>query len=124
MTAALIYLAILVVAFFLLIVLPQRRRMAAHRALVDTMDVGDEIVTTAGIHGTVRELGEATLQLEIAPGVIVTLARGAVSQRRRPGSTPDATSGAASGATSDADDAAALDGSPAEPPPSSSHPAD
>jgi len=84
MTAALIYLAILVVAFFLLIVLPQRRRMAAHRALVDAMSVGDEIVTTAGIHGTVRRLDEATLELEIAPGVVVTLARGAVSQRRRP----------------------------------------
>jgi preprotein translocase subunit YajC len=84
MTAALIYLAILVVAFFLLIVLPQRRRMAAHRALVDAMAVGDEIVTTAGIHGTVRRLDDATLQLEIAPDVVVTLARGAVSQRRRP----------------------------------------
>ncbi len=85
MTAALIYLAILVVAFFLLIVMPQRRRMAAHRALVDAMEVGDEIVTTAGIHGTIRRLDEATLELEIAPGVVVTLARGAVSQRRRPG---------------------------------------
>jgi len=84
MTAALIYLAILVVAFFLLIVLPQRRRMSAHRALVDAMDVGDEIVTTAGIHGTVREIHETTLRLEVAPGVVVTLARGAVSQRHRP----------------------------------------
>lgn len=93
MTAALIYLAILVVAFFLLIVLPQRRRMAAHRALVDAMDVGDEIVTTAGIHGTVRRLHEATLELEIAPGVVVTLARGAVSQRRRPGAVTGAPAG-------------------------------
>ena len=84
MTAALIYLAILVVAFFLLIVLPQRRRMSAHRALVDAMDVGDDIVTTSGIHGVVREIHESTLELEIAPGVVVTLARGAVSSRRRP----------------------------------------
>jgi preprotein translocase subunit YajC len=84
MTAALVYLAILVVAFFFLIVLPQRRRMAAHRALVDAMQVGDEIVTTAGIHGTVRELADTTVRVEIAPGVVVTLARGAVSQRRRP----------------------------------------
>jgi preprotein translocase subunit YajC len=91
MTAALIYLAILVVAFFLLIVLPQRRRMSAHRALVDAMAVGDEIVTTAGIHGIVREMGEATLELEIAPGVVVTLARGAVSSRRRPDATPEVT---------------------------------
>ncbi len=89
MTAALIYLAILVVAFFFLIVLPQRRRMSAHRVLVDAMDVGDEIVTTSGIHGVVREIGEATLELEIAPGVVVTLARGAVAQRRPADPGPD-----------------------------------
>lgn len=87
MTAALIYLAILVVAFFLLIVMPQRRRMSAHRALVDAMDVGDDVVTTSGIHGVVREIHESTLELEIAPGVVVTLARGAVSSRSGPSET-------------------------------------
>jgi preprotein translocase subunit YajC len=116
MTAALIYLAILVVAFFFLIVLPQRRRMSAHRALVDAMAVGDEIVTTAGIHGTVRALGEATLQLEIAPGVVVTLARGAVSQRRRP--DPDTS------AMLEVDETPAVDGSPVEPRPPTPRPAD
>lgn len=120
MTAALIYLAILVVAFFLLIVLPQRRRMSAHRALVDAMDVGDEIVTTSGIHGTVREIGEATLELEIAPGVVVTLARGAVSQRRPP-STDIGSDGSDEAevdlADDPHDDASALDGPAVEPRP-------
>ncbi len=89
MPVLLIYLALLVVAFFFLIVLPQRRRMSAHRALVDAMDVGDVIVTTSGIHGVVREIDESTLELEIAPGVVVTLARGAVSSRRGPSETSE-----------------------------------
>jgi preprotein translocase subunit YajC len=76
-----IYLLVLVAAFFFLIVLPQRRRMAAHRALMDALAVGDEVITTGGIHGYVRELDEATLRLEIAPDVVVTLARGAISSR-------------------------------------------
>lgn len=84
MTAALVYLAILVVAFFFLIVLPQRRRLSAHRALVDATEVGDEVVTTAGLFGTVREITETTLRLEIAPEVVVTVARGAISQRNVP----------------------------------------
>lgn len=120
MTAALIYLAILVVAFFLLIVLPQRRRLSAHRALVDAMDVGDEIVTTSGIHGVVLEIDESTLELEIAPGVVVTLARGAVSQRRRPGQAPDVDlSDIADEAPGEDphEDAAALDGPAVEPRP-------
>lgn len=76
-----IYLLVLVAAFFFLIVLPQRRRMTAHRALMDALAVGDEVVTTGGLHGRVRALADATLELEIAPGVVVTLARGAISSR-------------------------------------------
>ena len=118
MTAALIYLAILVVAFFLLIVLPQRRRMAAHRALVDAMDVGDEIVTTAGIHGIVREIGEATLAARDRPrrgrdpGARRGRRNGVVPTRRRLSTR--------SGRRRDP----ALDGSPGEPRPSSPRSAD
>jgi len=78
---ALIYLALLVVAFFFLIVLPQRRQLAARRALIGSLEVGDEIVTTGGIHGTIRTLADDTLRLEIADGIVVTLARAAVGQR-------------------------------------------
>ncbi|HZJ27854.1 MAG TPA: preprotein translocase subunit YajC [Acidimicrobiia bacterium] len=84
MTAAIIYLGILVVLFFLLVVVPQRRRMAAHRSLVDAVGIGDEIVSTSGIHGTVHGIADSTLEVEIAPDVVITLARGAVAQRRRP----------------------------------------
>jgi preprotein translocase subunit YajC len=79
--AALIYLLILVAAFFILIVLPQRRQGAAHRALVASVQVGDEIMTTSGIFGTVTELDESTASLQIAPSVTIRIARGAISQR-------------------------------------------
>src|SRR5690349_4020598 len=55
--------------------------MAARRALIASVGVGDEVVTTGGIHGTVRTLGDDTVELEIAPGVVVTLARGAIAGR-------------------------------------------
>ena len=82
--AALIYLLILVAAFFILIVLPQRRQASAHRALVASIEVGDEIMTTSGIFGTVIELDDATARVEIATGVTIRLARGAISQRVTP----------------------------------------
>jgi len=83
MEAILIYLALLAVAFFLLIVRPQRRQMAARRALIDSLAVGDEIITAGGIYGTIRGLGEQTLDVEVADGVVLHLAREAVSARRR-----------------------------------------
>lgn len=85
MAVAIIYLGILIALFFVLIVVPQRRRMASHRSLVEAVAVGDEIVSSAGIHSTVVAIGESTLEVEIAPGVVITMARGAVAQRRRPG---------------------------------------
>ena len=48
------YFAVIALAFFLLIVRPQRKRLTAHRALIAALDVGDEVVTTGGIFGVIR----------------------------------------------------------------------
>ena len=61
---------------------PQRRQLAARRALIQAVDVGDEIVTAGGIYCVVRSIDQDTMQVEIAPGVVMTLAREAVARRR------------------------------------------
>ena len=76
-----LYLALLAGAFFVLIVRPQRRQMAARRSLIASIEVGEEVITAGGIYGTVRELTESTLLIEVAPGITLTLAREAVSGR-------------------------------------------
>ncbi len=78
--AIFIYFAVIALAFFLLIVLPQRRRSTAHRALLASLQVGDEVVTIGGILGTIRELDDEKIQLEVAEGVVLTVARNAVAQ--------------------------------------------
>lgn len=81
---ALLYLGILVVAFLLLIVRPQRRQMAAHRALVATLRAGDEVVTSGGIYGTIQSLDDEAVELEVSPGIVLRVARGAIAQRVGP----------------------------------------
>ena len=81
MEVALVYFVVLAAAFFLLIVRPQRRRLAAHREFVQALEVGDEIVTSGGVFGTIRGLDDDAVDLEIAPGVVIRVARGAVQQR-------------------------------------------
>lgn len=76
-----IYLLILVAAFYFLIVRPQRRQQMIRRQLIATVGEGDEIITSGGLFGTVVALDDETLDLEIAPGVVVKLARGAVAQK-------------------------------------------
>jgi preprotein translocase subunit YajC len=76
-----LYLALLAGAFFVLIVRPQRRQMAARRSLIASIEVGDEVITAGGIYGTVREVTDTILLVEVAPGITLTLAREAVSGR-------------------------------------------
>ena len=76
----LVYFAVIALAFFLLIVLPQRRRATAHRALLASLEVGDEVITIGGILGTIRDLDDEKIQLEVAEGVVVTVARNAIAQ--------------------------------------------
>ena len=76
-----IYLVILVAAFYFLIVRPQRRQAMIRRQVIATVDVGDEIVTSGGVFGTVVAMDAETLDVEIAAGVVVKIARGAVAQK-------------------------------------------
>jgi preprotein translocase subunit YajC len=83
MAFAIAWFVLLAAVFFWFIVRPQRRRVAAHRAFVDALDVGDEVVTSGGLYGTVRALDEVSVELEVAPSVVIKVARGAIVQRAR-----------------------------------------
>jgi preprotein translocase subunit YajC len=109
MPVALLYLGILVAAFLLLIVRPQRRQMAAHRALVASLQVGDEVVTSGGIYGTIRGIDDGTVDLEVSPGLVLRVARGAIGQRVEPDEDTDEIGGPAE---EDADDDPGDGGSP------------
>jgi preprotein translocase subunit YajC len=79
-----VYFVVIAAAFFLLIVLPQRRRATAHRALVESLQVGDEVVTIGGVFGTIRRLEDDRIELEVSPGVVLTVARNAIAQAVNP----------------------------------------
>jgi preprotein translocase subunit YajC len=78
---AVVWLVLLVGAFYLLLWRPQQRRMAAARELQSQLREGDEVMTTSGIFGRVVTLADDELTLEIAPGTVIRVARGAVGQR-------------------------------------------
>jgi preprotein translocase subunit YajC len=77
----LIILAATFLLMWLLFILPQQRRVRAHQALVARLAVGDEVMTTSGFYGTVVELDDADAQLQLGPGIVVRVARGAIARR-------------------------------------------
>jgi preprotein translocase subunit YajC len=72
-------LVVILAAVWALLVLPSKRRRLAHAAMQDSVDAGDEIITAGGLHGVVKEIGDDTVRIEIAPGVVATLDRRAVA---------------------------------------------
>ena len=68
---------------YFLIIRPQKAVRRKQQALANALEVGDEVMTTAGIFGTVMEIDEEadTVTVEIAPGTQVLMVRRAVAQR-------------------------------------------
>jgi preprotein translocase subunit YajC len=65
---------------WLLLVRPQARRQRELAHMQSTLEVGDEVILTSGVYATIRGLEEGVAQVEIADGVTIKVARGAVGQ--------------------------------------------
>ena len=76
---SLFFLVLVIGAFYYLLLRPQQKREKARRELVRSLQVGDEVVTNAGIHGVVAEIEEAVVWLEVAPDVELKLSRDSVA---------------------------------------------
>lgn len=77
MGAVLPFLILFAVMYFLMI-RPQMKKQKEHRAMIDKLAVGDEVITSGGIAGVVRALGESFVTVEIADRVEIRLQRGAI----------------------------------------------
>lgn len=66
------------VIFYFILIRPQQKRQKEHEKLVAALKSGDEVVTSAGIHGTVTNVKEKTVIIRIADNVKVEFDRAAV----------------------------------------------
>jgi preprotein translocase subunit YajC len=78
MPAYLFILVVLAIIWFFLI-RPRQRQMRAQQQQTASLQVGDEIVTAGGLYGTVKAVENDELRLEVAPDVVVRVAKRAVA---------------------------------------------
>jgi preprotein translocase subunit YajC len=69
---------LIALVFWFLIVRPQRRRQHDLASTQAALVPGTEVMLGSGIFGTVASLDEETLQIEVAPGTVVKVARQSV----------------------------------------------
>jgi preprotein translocase subunit YajC len=80
----LVLLALMAVLLFVMPARQRKKMQAQAQALQESLRIGTPVMTTSGIHGTVAALADKTVDLELAPGVVVTFARPAIMEVRRP----------------------------------------
>ena len=75
------FLVLVIGAMYYLLLRPQQKREKARRELVRSLEVGDEVVTNAGIHGVVAEVEAAIVWIEVAPDVELKVSRDAIAAK-------------------------------------------
>ncbi len=73
-------LVLMFIVLYFVMIRPQMKRQKEHKAMIEALGKGDEVVTSGGMLGKVSKMGESFLSLEIANGVEVQVQRSAVVQ--------------------------------------------
>ncbi len=74
----LLYCVIIFAIIYLFMVRPNKKRMAEYQKMIDSLQVGNRVMA-AGIYGTIKKINEKTIELEIANGVVIEVAKGAIA---------------------------------------------
>ena len=80
-SAPLLVIVLAMLVFWAVVMRPARNQQKRVQQLQHQLAVGDEVVLSAGIFGTVRALTEGRVELEVAPGTVITVARQVVVRR-------------------------------------------
>jgi preprotein translocase subunit YajC len=74
-----IFILVLLVMMWFLLIRPQRRRQMESQRLLNSLEVGKEIVTAGGLYGTITALEDDEARIRIAEGVEVRVAKRAIA---------------------------------------------
>jgi preprotein translocase subunit YajC len=72
--------AVVAGGFWFFVMRPAKARQQAQFKVIKELSVGDKVMTTAGLFGTIRDITDADVGLEIAEGVVVRYVREAVAK--------------------------------------------
>jgi preprotein translocase subunit YajC len=70
--------ALVLAIFYFVILLPMKKRQKKVQDFLAALKVGDKVVTSGGLFGSIAKLGEDSVQLQIAPNVRVDMSRAAI----------------------------------------------
>ncbi len=71
-------LVLIFVVFYFLLIRPQTKRAKEHKAMVEALSTGDEVITAGGVLGKITSVSDSFLEVEVADGVRVKVQRNSI----------------------------------------------
>jgi len=69
---------LIIAIFYVVLIMPERRKQKERKAMIDAMKKGDKVMTSSGIYGSVAQIQEEVVTLQVADGVRLRFNRAAV----------------------------------------------
>ncbi len=95
--ASLLPFALIFVVFYFLLIRPQQKKAKEHQAFLDSLQKGNEVVTSGGIHGRITGLTDTVITMEVADGVRIKVSRASIAtsaaEAKKQGEAPAKSSG-------------------------------
>ncbi len=76
-----LFIGLLIGVFYFMLIRPQKKRAQQHRDFIDSVDVGDEVVTIGGLHGTITRISDDDFEIEAAPGTNLRFVKSAIARK-------------------------------------------
>lgn len=76
-----LFIGLLIGVFYFMLIRPQKKRAQQHRDLIQSVDVGDEVVTIGGLHGTVTRISDDDFEIQAAPGTNLRFVKSAIARK-------------------------------------------
>jgi preprotein translocase subunit YajC len=70
--------ALVLAIFYFVILLPMKKKQQKVQAFLEALKVGDKIVTTGGLYGSIAKIADQVVQLQVAPNVRVDISKAAI----------------------------------------------
>lgn len=74
--------ALIIIVFYFLLIRPQQQRAKQHKAMIDNLRKGDEVITQGGILGKITRVGDTEVTVELAEGVRVKVIKPTIAEVR------------------------------------------
>jgi preprotein translocase subunit YajC len=75
-------LIIIFAIFYFILIRPQQQRQKKHKDMLDSLKVGDKVITIGGIYGIIREIKGDVFTLEVSKDIKINTTRSAIGSKR------------------------------------------